>query len=54
MCAETILVIGTSDFQLIVRYGIDDVTHPIGKHQFCLRLQTVCREDRTAIKSGRD
>ncbi len=32
----------------------DDVTYPIRKDQFCLHLQTVCREDRTAIKSGRD
>ena len=51
------LVIGTADFQpieIFVRHGIDDVTHPMGKHQFCLRLQIVCREDRTTIESGRD
>ncbi len=56
MCAETIW----RSQQLIFNQlksafsdGVDDVTHPIGKHQICLRLQTVCRED-TAIKSGRD
>ena len=51
------LVIGTADFQpteIFVRHGIDNVSHPIGKHQFCLRLQIVCWEYRTAIKSGRD
>ena len=47
----------TADFQPIeicVQHGVDDVTYPMRKDQFCLRLQTVCREDRTAIKSGRD
>ncbi len=34
--------------------GVDNVTCPIRKDQFCLHLQTVCREHRTAIKSGRD
>ena len=52
-------MIRTAEFypiEIFVRHGIDEVTHSIGKHQFCLRLQTVCgfREDSTRIKSGRD
>ncbi len=49
--------IGTADFEPIeiyVRHGIDDITYTMRKDAFCLRLQTVSREDRTAIKSGRD
>ena len=58
MCDETMhVVIGTADFQQIKSLfsnGVDDVTYPMRKDQCCLRLQTVCQEDRTEIKSGRD
>ncbi len=55
MCAETIWqleqLITTNE--IFVRHGVDDITYPIRKDQFCPRLSTVCWEDRTATKSGR-
>ena len=51
------MAINTIDFQpikIFVRHGVDDITYPIIKDQFGLRLQTICQEDRAAIKSGRD
>ena len=50
MRLETVVIV-TADFQPIEICVVDDITYPIRLDQFYL---TDCREDMTAIKSGRD
>ncbi len=51
------MAIGTADFQpieIFFQHDVDDVSYPFRKDHFCLELQIVCREDKSAINSFRD